>query len=102
MESKIYRQIGFDIQGEEMYNKFINEHKNNKYINYGQYISSSKHYGDYEVKDNLKVEITIQGKTGKDIRLLAGIKEENEVLLGRDVWFKIVKINDNKIWLKEV
>ncbi len=97
-----YRQIGFDIQGEEMYNKFINEHKNNKYINYGQYISSSKHYGDYEVKDNLKVEITIQGKTGKDIRLLAGIKEENEVLLGRDVWFKIVKINDNKIWLKEV
>ena len=97
-----YRQIGFDIQGEEEYNKFINEHKNNKYINYGQYISSSKHYGDYEVDDNLKVEITIQGKTGKDIRLLAGIKEENEVLLGRDVWFKIVKINDNKIWLKEV
>ena len=97
-----YRQIGFDIQGEEEYNKFINEHKNNKYINYGQYISSSKHYGDYEVDDNLKVEITIQGKTGKDIRLLAGIKEENEVLFGRDVWFKIVKINDNKIWLKEV
>lgn len=97
-----YRQIGFDFQGEEEYNSFINQHKNNKYINYGQYISSSKHYGNYEVDDNLKVEITIQGKTGKDIRLLAGIKEENEVLFKRDVWFEIVKVENNKIWLREV
>ena len=97
-----YRQIGFDFQGKEEYNRFINNHKNNKYINYGQYISSSKHYRDYEVDDNLKVEIIIQGKTGKDIRGLAGIKEENEVLFKRDVWFKIVKVVDNKIWLKEV
>lgn len=97
-----YRQIGFDIQGEEEYNKFINEHKNNKYINYGQYTSSSKHYGDYGVDDNLKVEITIQGKTGKDIRLLAGISKENEVLFGKDVLFEVIKVNNNKIWLKEV
>lgn len=97
-----YRQIGFDFQGENEYNNFINRHKNNKYINYGQYISSSKHYGDYEVNDNLKVEITIQGKTGKDIRLLAGISEENEVLFGKDVLFEIIKVNNNKIGLKEV
>ena len=97
-----YRQIGFDFQGEEEYNKFINKHKNNKYINYGQYTSSSKHYGDYEVKDDLKVEITIQGKTGKDIRLLAGIPEENEVLFEKDVLFEVVKVDNNKIWLKEV
>jgi len=97
-----YRQIGFDFQGKEAYNNFINRHKNNKYINYGQYTSSSKNYGDYEVDDNLKVEITIQGKTGKDIRLLAGIKEENEVLFKRDVWFEIVKVDNNKIWLREV
>ncbi len=97
-----YRQIGFDFQGEEEYNNFINKHKNNKYINYGQYTSSSKHYGDYEVDDNLKVEITIQGNTGKDIRGIAGIKEENEVLFKRDVWFAIVKVDNNKIWLREV
>lgn len=97
-----YRQIGFDFQGKEEYNNFINRHKNNKYINYGQYTSSSKHYGDYEVDDNLKVEITIQGKTGKDIRLLAGIKEEREVLFGKNVVFEIIKVNNNKIWLKEV
>lgn len=97
-----YRQIGFDFQGKEEYNRFINQHQNNKYINYGQYISSSKHYGNYEVDDNLKVEITIQGKTGKDIRLLAGIKEENEVLFKRDVWFEIAKVDNNKIWLREV
>lgn len=97
-----YRQIGFDFQGKEEYNDFINKHKNNKYINYGQYTSSSKHYGDYEVDDNLKVELTIDGKTGKDIRGLAGIKEENEVLFGRNVLFEIIKVNGNKIWLKEV
>lgn len=97
-----YRQIGFDFQGKEEYNNFINRHKNNKYINYGQYTSSSKHFGDYEVDDNLKVEIIIQGKTGKDIRLLAGIKEENEVLFGKNVVFEIIKVNNNKIWLKEV
>ena len=97
-----YRQIGFDFQGKEEYNNFINRHKNNKYINYGQYTSSSKHYGNYEVNDNLKVEITIQGKTGKDIRLLAGIPEENEVLFGKDVLFGVIKVDNNKIWLKEV
>ena len=97
-----YRQIGFDFQGEEEYNNFINRHKNNDFINYGQYISSSKNYNDYEVSDNLKTEITIEGKTGKDIRLLVGVKEENEVLFKRDVWFEIVKVINNKIWLKEV
>lgn len=97
-----YRQIEFDIQGKEEYNRFINQHQNNKYINYGQYISSSKHYGDYEIDDNLKVEITIQGKIGKDIRLLVGIKEENEVLFGKNVVFEIIKVNNNKIWLREV
>lgn len=97
-----YRQIGFDFQGEEEYNKFINQHKNNKVINYPQYISTSKNYNDYEIDNNLKVELTIEGKTGKDIRLLAGIKEENEVVFKRDVWFEIVKVVDNKIWLKEV
>lgn len=96
-----YRQIGFDFQGKEEYDRFINTHKNNKYINYGQYISSSKNYGDYEIDDNLKVEITIQGKTGKDIRLLAGIKEENEVLFGRNTLFEVIKVKDNKIWLRE-
>lgn len=96
-----YRQVGFDFQGEVEYNKFIEQHKINSFINYGQYISSSKYYRDYEVDDNLKVEIEIRGKTGKDIRGLAGIKEENEVLFGRNVWFKIVKVDGNKIWLKE-
>lgn len=97
-----YRQIGFDFLGQKEYDSFINRHKNNKFINYIQYTSSSKNYNDYEVEDRLKVEITIEGKTGKDLRGLAGIKEENEVLFGRDVWFEIVKVVDNKIWLKEV
>lgn len=97
-----YRQIGFDFQGKEEYNKFINQHKNNKYINYGQYTSTSKNFNDYEVVDDLKIEITIEGKTGKDIRMLAGIKGENEVLFKRDTWFEIVKVDGNKIWLKEV
>ena len=97
-----YRQIGFDFQGEEEYNNFVKQHKNNDFINYPQYISTSKNYNDYEVADKLKVELTIEGKTGKDIRLLSGIKEENEVLFKRDVWFGIVKVVDNKIWLKEV
>lgn len=97
-----YRQIGFDFQGEEEYNKFINYHENNKIINYSQYISTSKNYNDYEVIDNLKVEITIEGKTGKDIRGLTGLKDENEVLFRRDTRFKVVKVDGNKIWLKEV
>ena len=96
-----YRQIGFDFQGKEEYNRFINHHINNKYINYEQYISSSKNYNDYEVTDRLKVEITIEGKTGKDIRGLTGIKEENEVLFKRNTYFKIIKVDENKIWLKE-
>ena len=47
---------------------------NNKYINYEQYISSSKNYNDYEVTDRLKVEITIEGKTAviKGVRKLYG------------------------------
>lgn len=97
-----YRQIGFDFQGKEAYNEFIEQHKNNDFIKYGQYISSSKHYGDYEIEDKLKVEITIQGKTGKDIRGLTGIKEENEVLFSKETLFKIIKVGNNKIWLKEV
>lgn len=101
-EKVTHRQIGFDMQGEKAYNDFIDNHKNNKYINYGQYTSTSKYYGDYEVDDNLKIELTIDGKTGKDIRDLAGIREENEVLFGKDVWFEIVKVDKNKIWLKEV
>lgn len=96
-----YRQIGFDFLGQKEYDNFINQHKNNKLINYDQYISSSKNYNDYEIEDRLKVEIKIEGKTGKDIRGLAGIKEENEVLFGRDVLFEIIKVADNKIWLKE-
>ncbi len=97
-----YRQIGFDFQGKEEYNKFINQHKNNDFITYSQYISTSKNYNDYEVTDNLKVEMVIEGKTGKDIRGIAGIKEENEVLFNRNIYFEIIKIADNKIWLKEV
>lgn len=97
-----YRQIGFDLQGKEEYNKFINQHKTNKYINYEQYTSTSKNYNDYEVLDNLKVELTIDGKTGKDIRGLAGVKEENEVLFKRNTWFEVVKVEKNKICLKEV
>ena len=97
-----YRQIGFDFQGEEEYNNFINYHKNNKLVYYNQYISTSKNYNDYEVTDKLKVEITIDGKTGKDIRGLAGIKEENEVLFKRDVGFKVLEVEGNKIKLKEV
>lgn len=97
-----YRQIGFDFHGKEAYNRFIDEHINSKFIDYGQYISTSKNYNDYEISDNLKVEITIEGKTGKDIRGLAGIKEENEVLFGRNVYFEIIKVDNNKIWLKEV
>ena len=96
-----YRQIGFDLQGEDEYNEFMNRHKNNTFISYGQYTSTSKNHNDYEVLDNLKVEIEIEGQTGKDIRGLAGIKEENEVLFKRDVWFKIIKVENNKIWLKE-
>ena len=69
---------------------------------YNQYISTSKNYNDYEVTDKLKVEITIDGKTGKDIRGLAGIKEENEVLFKRDVGFKVLEVEGNKIKLKEV
>lgn len=34
--------------------------------------------------------------------MLAGIKGENEVLFKRDTWFEIVKVDGNKIWLKEV
>ena len=97
-----YRQIGFDFQGEEEYNNFINYHKNNKLVYYNQYLSTSKNYNDYEVTDKLKVEITIDGKTGKDIRGFAGIKEENEVLFKRDVGFKVLKVEGNKIRLKEV
>lgn len=97
-----YRQIGFDFQGKEEYNKFIGLHKDNKIIFYNQYISTSKNYNDYEIEDELKIEITIQGKTGKDLRGLAGVKEENEVLFKRDVGFEVLKVKDNKIWLKEV
>ena len=97
-----YRQIGFDFLGPKEYYNFINRHKNNEFINYDQFISSSKNYNDYEVEDKLKIEITIEGKTGKDIRGLAGMKEENEVLFRRDVWFKVIKVVDNKIWLKEM
>lgn len=97
-----YRQIGFDLQGEKEYNNFIEQHKNNKIIFYNQYLSSSKHYNDYEVNDKLKVEITIEGKTGKDIRGLAGVKEENEIIFKRDVGFEIIKVKGNKIYIREV
>jgi len=97
-----YRQLGFDFQGEEEYNKFIKRHKDNKYINYGQYISTSKNCNDYEVTDKLKIEIEVEGKTGKDVRGLTGIKEENEVLFNRDTRFKVLKVENNKIWIKEI
>ncbi len=101
-EKTTFRQIGFDLQGKEAYNEFIKQHQNNKHINYGQYISTSKNYNDYEVTDNLKVEITIEGKTGKDLRGLVGIEEENEVLFDSGVWFEIIEVDYNKIYLKEV
>lgn len=97
-----YRQIGFDFLGQKEYDIFINRHKVNQYINYNQYISSSKNYNDYEVIDKLKVEITIEGNTGKDLRGLVGIKEENEVLFKSDTRFKITNVQKNKIWIEEV
>ena len=96
-----YRQLGFDLAGEEVYNNFIQEHLLRDYINYGQYLSTSKNYNDYEVLDKLKVELIIKGKTGKDLRLIAGIKDENEVLFKKEVWYKIIKVEKNKIWLEE-
>lgn len=97
-----YRQIGFDFQGEKVYNDFINKHKIGEIINYNQFISSSKNYGDYSIEDKLKIELTIAGKTGKDIRGFAGIKEENEILFDYNVDFKVIKKDNNKIWLKEI
>ena len=97
-----YRQIGFDFQGEKVYNEFISKHRIGEIINYNQFTSTSKNYGDYEVTDKLKVEIVIDGKTGKDIRGFAGIKEENEILFDYDVDFKVIKKDKNKIWLKEI
>lgn len=101
-EKITYRQIGFDLQGKEAYNKFISQHKEGNLISYDQFISSSKSYNDYEVEDGLKAYITINGKTGKDLRGLVGIAEENEVLFKKDILFKVTKVENNKIWLEEI
>jgi hypothetical protein len=86
----VYRNITFDLNGEDEYNAFIEEHSVGNMVRYSQYTSTSKTADGYVVDGNRIVHYEIRTKNGKNISGAGfGVEGEDEVLLKRNAKFKV-------------
>ena len=91
-----YRNISFDMQGQEAFEAFVAEHVEGEDIMYPAYTSTSKSKTGYVVDGALTAHIEIYGENGHDISRI-GNEEEQEVLFDRKTEFEIKSIyNDGK------
>ncbi len=86
-KGKVYRNISFDFQGQEEFEKFINEHTEGKIISYPAFTSASKSADGYIVGGELLVHMEINNISGRDVSDI-GIAEEQEVLFKTNSSFK--------------
>lgn len=93
-EGEVYRSL--NITDAEALDAFLTKHRIGQPIQYHQFLST----GVVVYDDSFNVQLIIQSKTGADFRALN--PEEQEILFGRKVKFKVTNREGNKIWLTEI
>ena len=88
-EGTVYRNIELDRGDTDAVIEFLKLHKPGRTVTYDAYTSTSKAKDGYVVEGDLVVNMTIKGKSGKDISHLYGLPEEQEVLFGRGAQFTV-------------
>ncbi len=88
-----YRNISFDMQGQEAFDAFVAEHVVGKPITYNAYTSTSKSQNGYLVGGELTAHIEIYGENGHDISQGYGLEKEQEVLYGRKTRFVVTSVS---------
>ena len=94
-----YRNISFDMEGQEAFDAFVAEHVEGGWIKYPAYTSTSKSKTGYLVDGKFTAHIEIYGENGHDISNGYGIEEEQEVLYERNSRFvvKTIKRDGNTV-----
>lgn len=92
-----YRNIQFDLAGQEEYNRFIAQHKVGAVVNYPAYTSTSKSFDGYTFDEDTKnvASMIIKGKNGRNIAT-HGLESEAEVLFKRNSKFEVLNAQVNK------
>lgn len=88
-----YRNISFDMQGQEAFDAFVAEHVEGELITYNAYTSTSKSETGYVVDGELTAHIEIHGENGHDISQGYGLEKEQEVLYGRKTRFVVTSVS---------
>ncbi len=87
-----YRNISFDMQGQEAFDAFVAEHVEGEDIIYPAYTSTSKSEIGYLVDGELTAHIEIYSENGHDISKI-GNEKEQEVLFDRKTRFYVKSIS---------
>ena len=89
----VYRNMTFDLQGQEALDQFVFDHSEGVIVTYPAYTSTSKSKDGYVVEGELLVHIEIYGENGHDVSKGYGLEEEQEVLFGRKTDFLVKSIS---------
>ncbi len=97
----VYRNIGFDIQGQEAFNEFAKSYLEGEIVKYPAYTSASKVQNGYEIEDHLRAHFEIIGKNCRDTEGF-GSGAEAEVIFSRNSRFKVIfsEIKDGTVNIK--
>jgi len=91
----VFRKISFS--SEKDLNKFISEHSKGNIVSYNSPVSTSTDNRRFLFSGKGDVNITIKGKTGKNISAYSKNEVEKEVLFDRNRVFKVSSIKRNDI-----
>ena len=107
-QGEVYRGIGFDGKsGKRQYDALLGYYKSNvgNAIEEKSFVSTgtnkslvSRKFGKGSYDHS--IEITIESKTGKDLRRYNN--EEKEILFDRRTKFKVISVSGNKVRLKQL
>ena len=96
-QGKVYRNLSFDLKGQDAFDNFIRMHKKGGFVSYPAFTSTSKTPDGYVVDGELLVHIEIYSANGRDIENI-GDKDEKEVLFKTDPLFIVKDIQfDGKV-----
>ena len=92
-EGVLYRNLSFDLQGQEALDDFVAMHIPGEIIKYPAYTSTSKSPDGYPIDAELAVHMKIYGINGHDISKNYGIESEEEVLFKRNSIFLVRSVS---------
>lgn len=105
-EGRVYRRLGFDLEGQEALETFLAEHAAEAMVSYEAFTSSSTELNGYVVEDDLNVLLVLDSETGRDMSGL-GNNFEYEVLFPRESNFVVERVDADAqgrpiIYMREV